>query len=215
MSATVAAGWMHAGAWAAGAAALAAAARRLPWFKLQGDADAQRVLGMALVALVAMRAFNTQSMLGVQLHFIGAAVATLMFGWRFALWAMAVVSVAAVAAGVAWQGWALDFVATGVLPVAVAHAAWRIEQRLPANLFVYVFIAAFFGAAASMLASVLFKATIAALAGADTAPHYLVAALPMAFGEAFFSGGAMSLVVVYRPQWCASFDDARYLSPRE
>ena len=195
--------------------ALAAAAWRLPWYKLQGDPSAQRVLGLATVALAAMRAFNTQSMLGVQLHFIGAAVATLMFGWRFALWAMAVVSLGALAAGLAWQGWALDFMATGVLPVAVAHAAWRIEQRLPANLFIYVFIAAFFGAAASMAASTLFKATLAALSGASTAPHYLVALLPMSFGEAFFSGGVMSLVVVYRPQWCATFDDARYLAPRQ
>ena len=43
---------------------------------------------------------------------------------------------------------------------------------------------------------------------------YLVTTLPMMFGEGFFCGGAMALIVVYRPQWCASFDDARYLHSR-
>jgi uncharacterized membrane protein len=33
----------------------------------------------------------------------------------------------------------------------------------------------------------------------------------MMFGEAFLSGGALALMVAYRPQWLASFDDARYL----
>lgn len=205
------AAWVHALAWTLALLALAWAARGLPWYKLRGDADAQRVLGMAVLALVAMRGFNTQAVLGVQLHFIGAAVATLMFGWRFALWAMATVSLAARVADVAWHGWAFDFIATGALPVLVAHTIWRMEQRLPANLFVYVFVAAFFGAAISMMASTLFKATVEAMSGAHQAAQYLVAMIPMMFGEAFFSGGAMSLVVVYRPQWCASFDDARYL----
>lgn len=209
------AGWFMALAWATALAALAWAARGLPWYKLRGDADAQRVLGLALVALVAMRGFNTQAMLGVQLHFIGAAVATLMFGWRFALWTMAVVSLAARVVDLDWHGWALDFIATGVIPVLAVHLLWRMEQRLPANLFVYIFVAAFFGAALAMMGSSLFKAAVEAMSGGRGAAHYLVAMIPMMFGEAFFSGGAMSLVVVYRPQWCATFDDARYLSPRE
>ena len=33
-------------------------------------------------------------------------------------------------------------------------------------------------------------------------------------GEAFLTGGAMALIVVYRPHWCSTFDDARYLRPR-
>ena len=45
--------------------------------------------------------------------------------------------------------------------------------------------------------------------------HFLGATVAtLMFGEGFFCGGAMALVVVYRPQWCASFDDARYLRSR-
>ena len=29
---------------------------------------------------------------------------------------------------------------------------------------------------------------------------------------AFITGGALTLLVVYRPQWVATFDDARYIA---
>ena len=50
--------------------------------------------------------------------------------------------------------------------------------------------------------------------GGEAMP-YFIAAIPMSFGEAFFTGGTMALVVAYRPQWCATFDDARYLGKRD
>ena len=46
------------------------------------------------------------------------------------------------------------------------------------------------------------------------AGFYLLATPLMMFGEAFLTGGAMALIVVYRPHWCSTFDDARYLRPR-
>jgi uncharacterized membrane protein len=33
----------------------------------------------------------------------------------------------------------------------------------------------------------------------------------MAWAEAFTTGAALTLMVVYRPDWVATFDDARYL----
>ena len=53
------------------------------------------------------------------------------------------------------------------------------------------------------------------LAGAarDAAMGYVVSAPLMVFGEAFLTGGALALMVVYRPQWVASFEDARWLKP--
>ena len=44
----------------------------------------------------------------------------------------------------------------------------------------------------------------------DIGTLYLVFSLVM-----FFTGGTMAMIVAYRPQWCASFDDARYLSRRD
>jgi uncharacterized membrane protein len=193
-------------------AVLVWAARGLPWYKLRDDPEAQRVLLLTTAALVVMRWFNTDALAGVHLHFIGATVATLMFGPRFALWSMAVVSLAAWVMGSVWQGWAPDFLVCGPLAVLVTEAVGRyIERRLPPNPLIYVWVRAFLGGALAIAASNLAKAAFAWSIDDAALEAYLVTTLPMMFGEGFFCGGAMSLIVVYRPQWCASFDDARYL----
>lgn len=202
------------GALVAAAVVLVAAARRLPWYKLEGDREAQRVLLLATAALAALRWFNADALAGSSLHFLGATVATLMFGPRFALWALAVASLLAWVGGTAWLGWAPDFLACGVVPVLATQALYRFEQaRLPPNLFVYVLVNAFGGGALAMLASHLAKAAVVGWLGIGDPAFYLASAVPMMFGEGFLSGGAMALIVVYRPQWCASFDDDRYLRP--
>ncbi|GAB1406867.1 energy-coupling factor ABC transporter permease [Thermomonas brevis] len=194
--------------------ALAQAGRRLPWYKLEGDPEAKRILIVATVALAGLRWFNANALAGTSLHFLGAGVATLMFGVAFALWVMAVVSLLAWLGGADWLGWAPDFIACGLLPVLVAHAVWRFEQlRLPPHLFIFVLLNGFAGGALALLSSHLFKAAIGVWLDIGNPAVYLTAGMLMMFGEGFLCGGAMALVVVYRPHWCASFDDRRYLKP--
>ena len=194
---------------------LAWALRRLPWHKVQGDPEAQRIFAIFIAAMVLLRGPNTQSATGISLHFLGAGIATLMFGARFALLALAAVSAAWALMGRAWLGWGWDFLANDAVPVAVAAGFGAlVTRRLPAHVFIYIFGNAFFAAGLSMLASLAFKAAVTAWLGGSAVP-YAVAAIPMAFGEAFLTGGAMALIVAYRPQWCATFDDARYLARRD
>ncbi|MEQ1513896.1 MAG: energy-coupling factor ABC transporter permease [Lysobacteraceae bacterium] len=196
-------------------AVLVWASRGLPWYKLRDDPEAQRVLLLTTAALTAMRWFNTDALAGVHLHFIGATVACLMFGPRFALWSMAVVSLAAWVMGSVWQGWAPDFLVCGPLAILVTEAVGRyIERKLPPNPLIYVWVRGFLGGALAIAASNLAKAGLAWWLDDAAVAAYLVTTLPMMFGEGFFCGGAMALIVVYRPKWCASFDDARYLRPR-
>ena len=197
------------------AAMLAWAVRRLPWHKVAGDAEAQRVFAIAIALVVLLRAPSTQSAMGIHLHFLGASIMALMFGARFALGGLAVVSAVSALLGRAWLGWGWDFLAHDALPVAVtAGVGTLVSRRLPAHILVYILGNAFFAAGLAMLASVLAKAAMTHALGGQSLP-YLVAAVPMAFGEAFLTGGTLALVVAYRPQWCATFDDARYLQGRD
>lgn len=199
----------------AAVAVLAWAVRRLPWHKVADDAEAQRVFAIFIALVILLRAPSTQSVMGVNLHFLGAAIATLMFGARFALVALAAVSAAWALLGRVWLGWGWDFLANDALPVAVTVAFGALVMKmLPAHIFIYILGNAFFAAGLSMLASVLAKAAVTHGLGGEALP-YLIAAIPMSFGEAFFTGGALALAVAYRPHWCASFDDARYLSKRD
>ncbi|KLI99464.1 energy-coupling factor ABC transporter permease [Luteimonas sp. FCS-9] len=207
--------WCQALAWAGAAAVLARAAPTLRAHVRAADADALRVLLVAAAALAGMRWFNTAALQGVMLHFLGATIATLMFGAGTACWTMAAVSLSGVLLGAAWQGWAVDFLVTGALPVAVTALASRAALRwAPRNIFVYVMLNAFAAAALAMAASMLAKAAVTAWAGGRTVEAYLAATPLLMFAEAFFAGTVMALVVVYRPHWCASFDDRDYLWPK-
>ena len=207
--------WATACAWVLAAAVLAAAARGRPWRRLrQGEADLARVLLSATIAVIAMRWFNTAALQGVVLHFLGATVVTLMFGARLAVAVMALASLAGVLLGADVRGWAWDFLLTGALPVAATLAVSLAAARwVPSNIFTYVMVNAFAAAALAMAVSSLAKALFAALAGGPAAA-YLAATPLLMFGEAFLTGGVMVLVVVYRPQWCLSFDDRTYLGPQ-
>ena len=209
--------------WALALAVLAACVRGgVPdRYRGQAGAGARRVLLAATFAIMALRWFNTAALAGVTLHFLGATIATLMLGGRIACLAMALVSLAGVLLGAAWQGsWAADFLVTGALPVAVTVLVGFAAARwVPANVFSYVMVNAFAAGAVAMAASALAKSLVAALlsgpeaAFGGPATAYLVATPLLMFGEAFLSGSVMVLLVVYRPQWCVSFDDRLYLGP--
>ena len=97
-------------------------------------------------------------------------------------------------------------------PPARLHAA--LERWLPHNYFVYFFGTVFAG---SMLAfNAAYFARFALLAANGTLPGARLdgeyyAYLPMlSLAEAFVNGIVMAMVVVYRPEWVASFDDRKY-----
>ncbi|MBB1473618.1 hypothetical protein H5368_11280 [Luteimonas sp. MC1782] len=198
-------------AWVLALAVLAATTRGLGLARYRDDMEARRVLLAATLAIMAIRWFNTAALEGVVLHFLGATVATLLFGGRIACWMLALASLAGVLLGAAWQGWAGDFLVAGALPVAVTLLVEFAAMRwVPANVFTYVMANAFGAAALAMAASSLAKAAVMVAIGGPAAA-YLAATPLLMFGEAFLSGGIMVLVVVYRPQWCVSFDDRVYL----
>lgn len=203
--------------WPAWLAAVVVLARSAPALRRQlagADGEALRVLILGALALAAMRWFNTAALQGVMLHFLGATIATLMFGAGTACWVMALASLAGLLMGAAWHGWAMDFLATGALAVAVtALVSWAARTWLPRNVFTYVMLNAFAGAALAMAASMLAKSAVTAWLGGRALAAYLVATPMLMFAEAFFAGGVMVLVVVYRPHWCRSFDDRAYLWP--
>lgn len=205
-------GWLPLAALLPAGLVLAWAARRLPLYKLEGDPEALRVLLVGAAMLAGMRWFNTSAMQGVTLHFLGATIATLMFGGRFACWVMALVSLSGLALHAAWLGWATDFLVTGAVPIAITLAVSRAAKRWVApNIFTYIFVNAFVAGALAMGASTLLKALAAGFWQTGSADAYLMATPLLMYGEAFFSGTTLAMIVVYRPQWCATFDDETYL----
>ena len=157
---------------------------------------------------------------GFTFHLLGVAAFTLLVGVPLALVGTALaVTVNAGIRGGYLLNVALVWLTMATVPIAITSLVRQASERwLPPNFFVYVFVVTFFGAALSLGAAGLAGA-IALTGGAGRAAglvfgEYAPYLIYLAIGEATLTGMAMTLAIVYRPQWVASFDDAKYLKGR-
>lgn len=190
-------------------------ARRAGWRMLKDTANLNVFLA-ASVAVLGLWLIKTGVKPGLNFHLLGATALTLMFRPLFALLAIALIT----AAVTLWHGEYAAFPANwllmGAVPVGVSWVLFRlIDGKLPNHLFIYVFLNAFFGAALAVTAVGLASTAFAALAGAYPLAYLLDEYLPyyllMAWAEAFATGMLITVMVVYKPEWVATFDDRRYL----
>ncbi|MDR2261258.1 MAG: energy-coupling factor ABC transporter permease [Azoarcus sp.] len=192
------------------------ACRRASWARLGDGAQLNLLLGFA-VGLALMWSMRAGVKPGLNLHLLGAMAATLCLGPRLALLAMALaLSAITLNGALDWRAWPLNFLLMAFAPVVVAHGVrcW-VERHLPAHFFVFVFVTGFAGAALTIMLQGVLACLVLALAGvygagfliSDYLPYFLL----LGFSEAWLSGALITLMVVYRPEWVAAFDDRRYL----
>ncbi|THF55855.1 energy-coupling factor ABC transporter permease [Pseudothauera rhizosphaerae] len=191
--------------------------RTAPWKRLGSGTQSNLLLGFA-VGLMLMWSLKAGVKPGLNLHLMGAMAATLALGPQ-----LAIVTLGLALTGIAfngaieWQAWPINFLLMVVVPVVLAHRIHRlIERFLPAHFFVFVFVAGFFGAALTVMLQGLVASGVMVMAGAYEAAFlasdYLPYFLLLGFSEGWISGGVITLMVVYRPEWVAAFDDRRYLA---
>jgi len=188
---------------------------RAPW-KRFGSGEALNAWCGAIVALVVLWSIRAALPHGVVIHLLGVAALALVSGGALALVGGAIVVVlSAWLHGVPVASVATQFLCAVVVPVLVVLGVHRLAQRfLPPNLFVYTIVVAFFGAGASAVLAGLASAVSFVVAGVEPAAifgEYVPYLLFLGFGEAMLTGMALTLAVVYRPQWVVTFDQDRYL----
>ncbi len=190
--------------------------RAAPWSRLRDNEQLHLFLGLC-VALMLLWSIKTGIRPGLNFHLLGATVFTLMFGPWLAIIGLSVVLLGVTFYGLSgWESFSVNALLMGVLPVTLSYSIFRLaDSRLPNHFFVYIFINAFVGAAFSMAFTGLAATGVLALAGTYTVDYltsnYLPYFLLMGWSEALLSGMMLTLLVVYRPQWVATFDDARYI----
>ena len=201
-----AAGW----AWVVRRAWRAAA---LEHARVHGARPSAHLLGALAAAVALLWAIKVTPMPGFSVHLLGAAAATLMLGPSLALIAVSAGAVGAASLGaLPWAALPVAALVQGVLPVLVAR--WWLagaERLLGAHPFVYLLGVAFFGTSIAVLAEGLVGLTLSAALGAPAPDIAWIALVPLAYAEAFITGALVTIFVVYRPEWVATFDDARYL----
>jgi uncharacterized membrane protein len=194
----------------------AAAVVTAPWGSVSSNERSHVWWGAVAIATLAW-IMQPDEQAGLRVHFLGATLLYLMFGARLALVALAVAGAGATLAGHGtWADYLPGLFVGGVVPVAASRLVFEFSQRrLPANVFVYIFVAGFAAGGIATLAAetaalVTADASISAPWGAGT---LAVLALLLAFAEATLTGMIVSILVAYRPGWLASFTEARYLAP--
>ncbi len=198
------------------AAVLVAALTRTPWYRFR-DAGFQHIFLGACVAGLFLWRMRTGIVPVVPVHFLCLTTLTLMFGVPLAIVAAAILTAAMGVLGLeAWSALPGNFLALGVMPILVTWLALNASRRyLPPNPFVYIFVCAFFGAAAGMLVAVAANSVL--LLGSEQVSFsqlregYLAILPLMMFPEAFINGLIVTGLVVFKPSWIASFDDDLYL----
>lgn len=170
----------------------------------------------ATVVVLGLWLIKTGVRPGLNFHILGATALTLMFRPWLALLALALVIGALTLQNGEYHAYPANFLIMAATPVALSWLIYRLaDGRLPNHLFIYIFINAFFGPALAVFSVGLVSTGFIALTGAYPLDYLLEDYLPfyflMAWAEAFATGMLVTLMVVYKPEWVATFDDRRYL----
>ncbi|QSX39071.1 hypothetical protein [Shewanella sedimentimangrovi] len=182
-----------------------------------GDRAAQRRTLVALLAVTALWLMHASVQPAMQLHFLALVTLMLMLGWRLAtvllllpasFYCLLVLkSPAELGALVLLGFW---------WPLFIAFVFYnRCFHILPKHLFVFIFCGAFINAGLSQLSHELLWG-LWLWWGRDYQPgviwdNYWQLAPLLAFPEALLNGMAVTLLVVYKPEWLADYSDRVYL----
>ena len=188
------------------------------WPKLKAEPEYQHLVFASAVVLFILWLMQASIYDGLAVHFLAITVLTLCHGWRIAVWICLLPFVVLLALGqvpLADGGWFA--LTTFVLPSAFSGLIfWFSYHYLPRHLFVYIFVAAFFAAALTMLLHMGLTAFWFYLDGRYPwhviLDNYLLLALLISFPEALLNGMAVTLMALYRPHWLRTFYDNEYLS---
>ena len=193
------------------------AIKKFSFTALLNNKPSQHVYFGAMVALLLLWRIKAGISPGLGFHHLGATMFTLMFGWPLALLGLSAILVISV---LLQHNEVLSLGINGLLsvaiPVFVSYGILRWSQKkLPDNYFIYIFIAAFFGAgiavAASRLSAIALLSLVQAYPDSQLVSESLMYMPLFMFPEAFITGLLTSAFVIYKPEWVMTFDDERYI----
>ncbi|MDN3554909.1 energy-coupling factor ABC transporter permease [Halomonas maura] len=194
---------------------------RRPWQALLDDHALQHRWLAATVMVMLLWQLRAQAVDWLTLHLMFTALLTLIFKAPLALLSIVAVNLAMVLLGrVEWPLLGVNVLVTGVVPALVISLVWRlVDRHLPDHLMVFLFVGCFFGSALATLGAGGAAVGLMALGASDPgAMHQALEYarfLPLLMpSEAFITGMLMSILLVYHPDWVATFNDHRYIDTK-
>lgn len=188
---------------------------RAPWAQLRINPQLHHLLPAATLGLFLLWNFHAGIPDGYDFHLIGLAVLTLAFGFRLAVIAASVASIALAFYQQQWGALAANAVLGVVVPIAIVQVVYTVVHLLlPHHIFLYIFLCGFFGSVLSAGFSVL--ASMALIEILNPQARLFEGYLPFVplylFAEGFLNGTLITFLIALRPQWLKTFDDERHLN---
>lgn len=192
---------------------------RSRWYQLIPTQLMQQnlVFGCAF-ALLPLWLLQTGIKPGLEVHFLGLTTATLLLGWRFSLFAgLMTLTIITAIQSTPWAEFGWQAFVQVIVPICVSYSIFLLTYNfLPRHLFIYIFVAAFFNGAITLLCALLAESWISAMRGLYPweviVESYLHIWPLLVFPEALLNGMAVTLFAVYRPAWLMTYKEKDYIS---
>lgn len=193
------------------------ALKTAPWHKVAQDTAAQHVLLGFSVVLFFVWYFGAELESGLNFHFLLMGLATVMFGWQFALVSsfLAVLGLVITSKMGLWVS-ALNWLVLSLLPVWTVHlmVAWA-YRVLDRSFFVFVFFNGFLASAVACLLAMLGMTWLLWLGNVVSTAELeasFVRFIPLlVVPEGFVNGIALAALVLLKPEWLSCYSDEAYL----
>ena len=188
------------------------------WPKFRHEKDYQHWVLASVVVLFLLWSLKAGLADGLQVHFLALTTLALCHGWRIAaLIGVIPTLLLAVFGLLPAADIGIYQVVSVIFPAWLSFCLFRLTYRyLSRHLFVYIFVAAFLNGALTIAAHQLLNGGVMWLSGLYSwhyiVENYLVLTPLLLFPEALINGMAITLLVVYQPQWVRTFHDNDYLN---
>ena len=196
---------------------LLGAARHVDFTHFASNKQQQHLIFGTAASLFVLWLFKAGIFEGLDVHFLGLSVLTLMLGFRNAIIASFIALLGANAVGYgSWENVGVNGLLGTVLPISITYLFYMLSfHHIPRQLFVYIFVCAFFPAALSIALKTLTLGAFYYIEGTypwDIIFNNYVLLIPLlVFPEALLNGMAITLLVIYQPTWVYTFHDKFYL----
>ncbi len=154
---------------------------------------------------------------GLDVHFLGLSVVTLLLGFRYSVIAgtLTLIGISFVG-GTPLSEIAVQGVFSVLVPIGFTYLVYMLAfHKIPRHLFVYIFICAFFPGALTIALKTAFLGGYYWASDTYTwdviRDSYIMLIPLLVFPEALLNGMAATLLVIYRPHWMYTFHDKFYL----
>ncbi|EAR63027.1 energy-coupling factor ABC transporter permease [Neptuniibacter caesariensis] len=196
---------------------LFAAFKSAPWRVILQNRILQHMLFGATALLMALWSMRAGISPGLEIHFLGMTVMTLVFGWDLAVISASIVLVGmAIISKESWDGLFVNGVCSVLLPIAATYLVLKFtERKLLKNFFVFLFVCGFIGAGISTAVSGMATSMVLVIDGVydlNKIYHEYIRYLPLImFPEGLMNGIFLTGMLVFHPDWVRTFDAKGYI----